>query len=382
MSLKKLRKEIESIDKDIVKLFESRMKIVSEVSKYKHENNIPILDSSREDEVIEKNKKYLEDKKLGNYLEDFYKGFMDISKDYQRDLIDEKKLDTDVKSGVSATTGLLCIIGNPVEHSKSPHMHNLSLNNLGLDYSYMAFNIKRGFIKEAVEAMKVLNVRGFNITMPYKEEIMEHLDEINENAKLIGAVNTVLNHDGRLIGYNTDGEGFVKSLDKRNVEYRDKKIVILGAGGGGKSIAVEFGLKGAGEIVIINRTFEKAEKLANTINENIKRGMAKCYKLDEDILKREIKDSSILVNTTSVGMDELEDKSIIENPDVFHSDLFVGDVIYHPAKTKLLSIAEQAGCEIMNGLDMLIYQGDIAFKLWTGFNMPEYTIKTMEKDFL
>lgn len=382
MDLEKLRKNIEFIDRKIVELFEARMNVVHQISKYKKKNNLPVLDSSRELEVIKRNKKYLKDKALENYLEDFYRDFMDISKDYQKDLIGESESNTKNKLEISGSTSLLCILGDPVEHSMSPYMHNLSLKSLGLDYSYMAFNIPKESLGEAVEALKLLNVRGFNLTMPHKEEVIKYLDEVNESAKLIGAVNTVVNNKGKLTGYNTDGEGFVKSLEKRVVKYEGEKVVILGAGGAAKSIAIELALRGVGEVVIMNRTLEKAKKLEMIINENIKEGVVKSYKMDKEILKKEVKDSSILINTSAVGMGELESESLVEDIDVFHRDLFVADIIYEPAKTKFLSLAEKAGCRIMNGLDMLIYQGDIGFKIWTGFNMPKDTIEVLEDEFL
>lgn len=280
---------------------------------------------------------------------------------------------------INGTTQLICIIGNPVEHSKSPYMHNLSFDRLKLDYAYMAFDIKEGLVKEAVDAMRVLNVKGFNITMPHKQEVMKYLDEINEDAKLIGSVNTVLNNNGKLIGYNTDGKGFVKSLEVINAKYKDEKIVIIGAGGAAKAVAIELALQGAKEVIIFNRTLKKAEEISTTINNNIKCCRSRSLVLDEDVLKKELKDSSILINTTSLGMENTLDKSIIEKKDIFHERLLVADLIYDPAKTKFLSMAEECGCKIINGLGMLVYQGVIGFKIWTGRDMPIEVIEEMEK---
>lgn len=280
---------------------------------------------------------------------------------------------------IKGTTQLICLIGSPVEHSKSPYMHNLSFEKLKLDYTYMAFDIKSGIVKETVDAMRVLNVRGFNITMPHKQEVMEYLDEIKEDAKLIGSVNTVLNHNGKLIGYNTDGKGFIRSLEERNVKYIDEKILIIGSGGAAKAVAIELAIQGAKEIVIVNRTLEKAEEISRTINKNIKDAKSRSIVLDESILKEELKDSSILINTTSVGMGHTIDRSIINDKNIFHDSLLVADLIYNPVKTRLLSMAEESGCRIMNGLGMLVYQGALAFKIWTGRDMPIEVIKGMEK---
>ncbi len=280
---------------------------------------------------------------------------------------------------INGKTRLIGIIGNPVDHSKSPYMHNYSFDKLKLNYSYMAFNIEKKGLKDAVQAMRVLDARGFNITMPYKEEVMKYLDEIKEDAKLIGAVNTVVNEKGKLIGHNTDGKGFIKALDKANVEYENKKILILGAGGGAKAIAIELALKKPKEIIIANRTLKSAEKIRNLINENIGKAMARSISLKEESLKKELKNTNILINTSSLGMGEDKNKSIIENTDLFSPNLFVADLIYKPLKTKFLSMAEEKGCKIMNGLDMLIYQGDIGFKLWTGRSMPKEIREEMKK---
>lgn len=162
-----------------------------------------------------------------------------------------------MKNRIKGTTSLLGIIGSPVKHSKSPNMHNPSFEKLGLDYVYMAFDIADGAIKQGIEAMKTLNAKGFNITMPHKEKVMEFLDEISEDAKIIGSVNTVVNHEGKLIGYNTDGRGFVKSLKEEKIDFNDKKVVIIGAGGACRAIAIQLALDGAGEIVIFNRTLKE-----------------------------------------------------------------------------------------------------------------------------
>lgn len=281
---------------------------------------------------------------------------------------------------IKGSTKLIALLGNPVEHSKSPYMHNLSFEKLKLDYAYMAFKLEKNSIKEGLEAMKLLNVKGFNLTMPLKEVVMEYLDEIDLSAKLIGSVNTVLNKDGKFIGFNTDGKGFIKGLENRKLEYKNKKIVILGAGGAAKSIGVELALKGAGEILIMNRSLSSAKEIEETINKNIADLKVKSLELDQNILKEEVEDASILINTTCLGMGKTLNKSIVENKNIFHKDLFVSDVIYYPMKTKFLSMAEEKGCQIMNGLDMLIYQGALAFKIWTDLDMPKSVIETMQKE--
>lgn len=278
---------------------------------------------------------------------------------------------------IKASTRLISIIGNPVKHSKSPYIHNNSFEKLNLDFAYMAFEIKEGKVENAVEAMKTLDAKGFSVTMPYKEEVMKFLDQIDKAAEIIGSVNTVLNHNGKFIGYNTDGKGFVKALEERGINFRDEKIVILGAGGAAKAIAVQLALDWAKEIVIANRTIENAEVISNIINKNVPQAKARSIILDEKLLKEELKDAKILINASSIGMHKTKDKSVIENIDTLHPDLFVADIIYDPPKTKLLSQAEELGCKTMNGIGMLVYQGAIAFKIWTDLDMPKSVIDDM-----
>lgn len=281
---------------------------------------------------------------------------------------------------IKGSTRLIALLGKPVKHSKSPYMHNQSFKILDLDFAYMAFEIEDYEIEKTIEAMKILNAKGFNITMPYKEKVMKFLDQIDEQTKIIGSVNTVLNHNGKLIGYNTDGKGFIKSIEEKNIKFKGEKIVILGSGGAARAIAIQLAFEGAGEILIVNRRREKAEIIVNTINKSISKIKARSIELNEDFLKAELKDAKILVNTTPVGMNDSIDKSLIMDIESLHRDLFVADIIYNPLKTKLLSQAEKIGCKTMNGMNMLIYQGALAFKIWTGKDMPKSIIEDILKD--
>ncbi|MEA4849733.1 MAG: shikimate dehydrogenase [Clostridiaceae bacterium] len=276
---------------------------------------------------------------------------------------------------IKGTTSLAGLLGYPVKHSKSPQMHNTAFEALNLDCVYMAFEVEDGHIKEAVDALKVLNAIGFNVTMPHKNKVVELLDEVSENVKIIGSVNTVKNEKGKLIGYNTDGMGFIKALQEAGVDFRDKKIVMAGAGGAARAVAIQLAFDGAGEVVIFNRTLSSAEKIVNTINSNIPSCRGRALEINEAVLKEELKDAAVLVNCTSLGMKNSIDQSIVSAPETLHKGLFVADIIYDPSKTKLLSIAEEAGCKTMNGLGMLIWQGAIAFKIWTGQDMPVDLIK-------
>lgn len=276
---------------------------------------------------------------------------------------------------IKGSTRLIGLLGNPVKHSKSPHMHNLCFEKLGLDYVYMAFGIQDNLIGKSVDAMRILNFKGFNVTMPHKQRVMDFLDEISEDAKIIGSVNTVVNNNGRLIGYNTDGRGFVKALEEEGQGFKDEKIIIIGAGGASKSISIQLAFDGAREVVLFNRTTHKAQEISDIINKEMPNSKARALELDEKILKKELKDSKVLINATSIGMKDTIDKSVITSPNILHKDLFVADIIYAPSKTKFLFQAEEVGCRTMNGTSMLLYQGALAFKMWTGKDMPIEDVK-------
>ena len=276
---------------------------------------------------------------------------------------------------IQGTTTLLGLLGYPVKHSKSPQMHNTAFEALGLDHVYMAFEVKEGFIKEGLDALKTLNAVGANITMPLKTEVLEYLDDISEDAMIIGSVNTIKIEDGKIKGYNTDGRGFVKALQERGIDFKGKKIVIAGAGGAARAVATQLAFDGAGEIVIINRTLNTAREIIDNISKHITSCKARALEMDRDILIDEIHDAAVLVNCTSLGMEATIDQAIISSSEALHKDLFVADIIYDPEKTKLLKMAEEAGCNYMNGLGMIIWQGAIAFKIWTGQEMPVDLIK-------
>lgn len=276
---------------------------------------------------------------------------------------------------IKGSTSLAGLLGYPIKHSKSPQIHNTAFEALNLDHVYLAFEVEDGHLEEALGAMKVLDAIGFNVTMPHKNKVVELLDEVSEEVKIIGSVNTVKNEKGRLIGYNTDGKGFIKALQEAGADIRNKKIVMAGAGGAARAIAIQLAFDGAGEIVMFNRTLSTAEKIVNSINSNIASRRARAFQMDEAVMKEELKEAALLINCTSLGMKNAIDQSIVTDTETLHSGLFVSDIIYDPPKTKLLSIAEEVGCRTMNGLGMLIWQGAIAFKIWTGKEMPVDLIK-------
>lgn len=275
---------------------------------------------------------------------------------------------------ISGHTGLLALIGSPVGHSGSPAMYNYSFERFGLDYAYVAFDVKEQDVKQALEAMKLFNMRGMNVTMPDKIEAARCVDELSDAARIIGAVNTIVNEDGKLIGHNTDGIGFVKNLEDHGVTVQGKKITVAGGGGAATSIQVQCALDGAKEITIFNkkdaffeRTLATAEKIKNAVPDCV----VNVYDID-DIAKmtEEIGTSDIFVNATIVGMKPMDDQSVVKDLSALRPGLVVADVVYNPVETKLLKDAKEAGCTCVGGKGMLLWQGVAAFKLYTGEDMP------------
>ena len=275
---------------------------------------------------------------------------------------------------------MLCLIGSPVGHSGSPAMYNYSFEKCGLDYAYLAFDVKEDETKKAIDALRLLNVRGFNITMPCKTKALACCDELSKEAELIGAVNTVVNEDGKLIGYNTDGRGWVRSLKEAGVDIHGKKMTIAGSGGAATSIEITSALEGLRELTIFARkssaSFANAKHTVEKIRSAVEECKVNLYDIaDREVFAREIADSDIFTNATSVGMKPHEDQTLIDDPAMFHLGLVVSDVVYNPRKTKLLEDAEKAGCKIVPGIGMLLWQGAEAFKLYTGKEMPAHEVE-------
>jgi shikimate dehydrogenase len=275
---------------------------------------------------------------------------------------------------ISGTTALYCLIGTPVGHSGSPAMYNYSFQKLGIDSAYVAFDISIEKVADTIAAFKTLNIKGSNVTMPCKNEVVKYMDELSPAARIVGAVNTIINDGGKLTGHITDGVGFVRNLKEHEVDIKNKKIIILGAGGAATAIQVQCALDGAKEINIFNIKddfYKKAEKTIEKVKKEVPECVVNLYDLEDlQKLNEKIADSDILVNATHVGMHPNENESPIKDTSVFRKDLVVADVVYNPRKTKLLEEAEAAGCKIVTGIGMLLWQGAEAFKLYTGLEMP------------
>ncbi|MCC8168582.1 MAG: shikimate dehydrogenase [Clostridiales bacterium] len=282
---------------------------------------------------------------------------------------------------ISGHTGLLALIGSPVGHSGSPAMYNYSFEKLGLDYAYVAFDIKENEVKDAIAAMRLFKMRGCNVTMPDKVEAAKYMDELSPAAQIIGAVNTIVNDDGRLTGYITDGEGFVANLRDHGIEISGKKITVAGGGGAATAIQVQCALDGAREITIFNKKdafFERTLATAEKIRAAVPDITVNVYDIDDTRkMTEEISSSDIFANATIVGMKPLDDQSVVKDLSAFHSGLVVADAVYNPEETRLLREAKEAGCTCIGGKGMLLWQGVAAFKLYTGQDMPVEDVKRL-----
>jgi shikimate dehydrogenase len=262
-------------------------------------------------------------------------------------------------------TKLVILLGNPLAHSISPQMHNSVFEKLGINYCYMPVEVTEDNLEKVFSGLSRMNVAGFNVTVPHKINIMQYLDELDPLAATIGAVNTITVRNGKTRGYNTDGEGFVRSLEgDADISVQGKRVYIAGSGGAARAIAMTLATRGAEKIYFQNRTETKARKLAAEINSKIR---PCCDTLPPDLADRRSAAASchVLINTTSLGMHPEEDIMPVDES-LIAKHLVVVDIVYNPMMTKLLRTAKDRGCTVVQGLGMLIYQGAAAFKLFTG----------------
>ncbi|MCD8180833.1 MAG: shikimate dehydrogenase [Firmicutes bacterium] len=269
---------------------------------------------------------------------------------------------------INGHTKQLGIIGYPVEHTFSPNMHNFISETIHNNYVYCAWRVKPENLKEAIDGMRALDIKGINVTAPHKVEVMKYLDRVDDTARQLGSVNTVVNMDGRLCGYNTDADGFCMSLDRAGIKIKDSRILIIGAGGVTRPTLIRLIDNGVASVTVLNRTKSKVCALAEDILK------CKDFKINTEIDTLKF---DIVINTTSAGMEpqenvlptdnieEIEDLSFID------SNTAAVDMIYNPDETLFLKEAKKRGALTLNGLGMLIYQGIIAYELFTGIKLPE-----------
>jgi len=271
---------------------------------------------------------------------------------------------------ISARTKLLGLVGYPVGHSYSPAMHNRGFATLQLDYCYLPLPVCPEDLAKGVEGLRAIGCAGFNVTIPHKEAIVPFLDEVDAEARRSGAVNTVVNIEGRLIGSNTDGRGFLRSVSELwNFTPAGQKIVVLGAGGAARAIAAALASSGAASVTIANRHRERAEKLVELLKSESP-CMFFAADLNDPGLDLALEQSALVVQTTSVGMHPRIDVEPVINPQRLFKHNLVYDIIFNPWETRFLREAKLQGCRTANGLGMLLYQGALSFERWTGQTAP------------
>lgn len=261
------------------------------------------------------------------------------------------------------------IIGHPVSHSLSPAMHNRAAGLLGLSFVYVAFDVAPGELKRALAGMRSLGIKGLNVTVPHKEAVIPLLDRLEEEAALIGAVNTITVKNGRLVGGNTDGTGFIESIKKNGFRPRGKRAAIIGAGGSARAIGAALCRAGVSKLTVINRTESRGLRLARRLS---KLGDCSFAASGGSFAKKEAGKCDLIVQTTPCGMkrgDGLPVSGI-----AFHAGQTVCDIIYAPVETGFLKKARQEGAKTVNGLGMLVYQGSASFNMWTGHDFPKEKI--------
>ena len=272
---------------------------------------------------------------------------------------------------IKGSTNIVGLIGHPVEHSFSLPMHNVAFDALGMDYAYVAFDVNPNDLSSAIEGAKSLNIKGFNVTIPHKIEVMQYLNELDEVASLIGAVNTI--DFKNLKGYNTDGIGAVRAIEEVST-IKDKDVIVAGAGGASRAISFYLAKFGANSITILNRNVNKAQNLAEDV---LKSDLISDVRLDSiSQINGYLDNADILVDTTPLGMDPHIDDAPIARADNMHENLVVFDAVYNPNETVLIKEAIKAGAKPVYGIKMLLYQGAESFKIWTGQDAP---IDVMEK---
>lgn len=266
---------------------------------------------------------------------------------------------------ITGSTNIVGLIGHPVEHSFSPPMHNAAFKKLDMDYAYVAFDVAPENLKSAIMGAKSLNIKGFNVTIPHKIEVMKYLDEIDEVAQLIGAVNTI--DFKSMKGYNTDGIGAVKAIEEVT-SIKNKNVVVAGAGGASRAISFYIAKYGAESLTVLNRNVERAENLAGDV---LKSDLIANVQSDSiSKITDYVSDADILIDTTPIGMHPNVDDEAIVDSKCMHEDLIVFDAVYNPNETALIKEALKAGAKPVYGIKMLLYQGAESFKIWTGQNPP------------
>ena len=273
----------------------------------------------------------------------------------------------------------LGVIGCPIEHSLSPIIQNAAIEKAGLDYNYIALHVAPENLAAAVNGLRALEFRGVNVTIPHKTAIMEHLDEIDAKAKLIGAVNTVVNDNGKLTGYNTDYIGFIRGLKNRGFDFKNKNVAVFGAGGAARAVIVGLFSESVSNITLGVRNKNKGEKAAADFAQL---GNITAADYNEDAWTKAIATADLIVNTTPLGMTPRVDECVPIDYSIVKPSAYFYDIIYTPAETKFLRQARESGHATLNGESMLALQGAASLRLWTGAEVDEALMEKVLHDYL
>ncbi|MDD3792689.1 MAG: shikimate dehydrogenase [Candidatus Bathyarchaeota archaeon] len=273
---------------------------------------------------------------------------------------------------ITGKTRACGVIGDPINHSLSPIIQNAAFEAVDLNFVFLAYKVKTSGLEDAVNGARALNIRGLNVTMPHKTRIIDFLDRIDLSAQIIKSVNTVLNKENLLFGFNTDGVGALRALKENGVEPKGRKVLLLGAGGAARAVAYTLA-KEADELVVLNRTVKSSHNLAKLLEKTVgKKVVAGSLSISD--IQRNLQDSDILINATSVGMKPKPQESPVPIK-LLRRDLSVMDIVYNPIETRLIKDAKSMGAVVIGGIEMLIYQGAASFEIWTGKSAPIQVMK-------
>ena len=276
-----------------------------------------------------------------------------------------------MKNTFHLDTQLIGLIGHPIKHTYSPFIHNVAIKMKNLNYIYLPFDVPSANLRNALRGMVALNIKGLNVTIPHKENIIQYLNEVSEEASIVGSVNTIVNDLGKLNGYNTDVDGVLATLLPYKQDLAGQNIAVVGAGGASRAVIYTLIRHFKPQkIFIINRTEQRAETLKNYFNAKMKFSSIKTLELFPPALVKIFKDCSLIVNTTSIGMSPDSDDSITVLSDSFVGGQIVFDLVYNPPETKLLNLAASQGAIALDGIKMLVHQAARSFELWTGEQVP------------
>lgn len=268
---------------------------------------------------------------------------------------------------ISGKTKVYGVIGDPIEHTLSPALHNAAFEASQMDCVFLSFKVQPAHLGKALAGVQALNIRGLSVTMPHKNAVLAFLDEVDPAAKALGAVNCVKNVDGKLVGFNTDGVGALNALKANGVDPEGKRVVLFGAGGAARAIAYTLAQQNV-ELAILNRTLKPAAELADLLFQDFKAKVV-VYALSNLTVKACLADADVVINASSVGMKPNDSQTLVPRK-LLTADMSVMDIVYDPLETKLAKEARAAGAKVVSGVEMLICQGAASFEIWTGCPAP------------